>query len=338
MLVSPQRTDRPWQGRVEQSSEVKKTAYDPQCYLCPGNERAGGKKNPVYKNTFVFDNDFSALSRERENNKTNIKDLIISESESGICRVVCFSPRHDLTLAEMDFDDVKTVVDTWVQEFKILGDREEINYVQFFENKGEIMGCSNPHPHSQIWATSAIPVEPLKETIHQKDFLEKKNKCLLCEYITLEMESNERVITGNDDFIVLVPFWAVWPFETLIISKRHIKNISEFSEKEKKSFAGILKEITSIYDKVFDVSFPYSAGIHQSPTDGAEHPEWHFHYHFYPPLLRSAEIKKFMVGFEMLANPQKDFTAETGTVILKQIVKNYFTKEGSNELHVQKGK
>ncbi len=330
VLVSPQRTSRPWQGKVEEITAGKKAEYDPRCYLCPGNERVGGKKNPVYEDTFVFENDYSALNIEKGGSDINVNDLIISEDEPGICKVVCFSPKHNLTLAEMEVEKILAVVDTWVNEFKELGKRAEINYIQIFENKGEIMGCSNPHPHSQIWATHSVPIEPLKETIRQENFLKARKSCLLCDYLKLETELGERLIIDNDDFAVVVPFWSIWPFETIIISKRHIKDISGFSAIEKKSFAAILKEITSVYDKVFDVSFPYSAGIHQAPTDGKEYPGWHFHYHFYPPLLRSAVIKKFMVGFEMLAEPQKDFAAETGAQVLRKIAADNMTAAGKN--------
>lgn len=327
VLVSPQRTERPWQGKVETIIKTPKLKYDRGCYLCPDNERAGGIKNPAYENTFVFENDFSALDMLPEKESRNIQELIISESESGICKVVCFSPRHDLTLSEMEVSDIEKIVDTWIREFADLGKKQGINYVQIFENKGEIMGCSNPHPHGQIWATASVPVEPLKETTRQKDFLIKKGSCMLCEYQKLESVLQERVITENEDFMVIVPFWAVWPFETMIVSKRHIKDIAAFTDNEINSFADILKRLTFIYDKVFDVPFPYSAGIHQSPTDGEQHPEWHFHHHFYPPLLRSANVKKFMVGFEMMANPQKDFTAETAAGMLKNLAEQYLGQE-----------
>lgn len=327
ILVSPHRLQRPWQGRVEEIENGEKLKFDSGCYLCPGNERVGELKNPVYKNTFVFGNDYSALNINHDTVNINLNDLIKTESESGICRVVCFSPRHDLTLSEMDVDDIRKIIEVWIEEFKDLGSSSDINYVQIFENKGEMMGCSNPHPHGQIWATHSIPGEPLKETIHQKDFLYKKGNCLLCEYKKLETDNKERVIIDNEDFVVLVPFWAVWPYETMIISKRHIKDISGLTEKEKNSFADILKNITFIYDKVFNVSFPYSAGIHQAPTDGEDHPEWHFHYHFYPPLLRSPKIRKFMVGYEMLANPQKDFTAESAAEVLKNLAEKYLNPE-----------
>lgn len=319
VLVSPERMKRPWQGKVEVRNTNSKPAYDAGCYLCPGNERAGTKRNPVYNKTYVFENDYSALNIFDERGGLNLQDLIISEDEPGICKVVCFSPRHDLTIADMEISDIRTVIDTWTNEYEELTSREDINYVQIFENKGEIMGCSNSHPHSQIWATHSIPVEPLKETLHQAEYFKTKKNCLLCEYLNLETQLNERIIMENDDFSVLVPFWAVWPFETMILSRRHTSDMTAFTGKEKNSLASILKRITQIYDKVFNVSFPYSAGIHQAPADNKAHPEWHFHYHFYPPLLRSEDIKKFMVGYEMLANPQKDFTAETAAGILKDL-------------------
>lgn len=319
ILVSPHRATRPWQGKVESASKKSGLQYDPKCYLCPGNKRAGNARNSDYKNTFVFTNDFSSLIPDTKNFSYNQNELLIAEGEPGICRVVCFSPRHDLSLANMDKNEIKNVVEVWKNEFIELSEKPYINYVQIFENKGEIMGCSNPHPHGQIWAQSSIPVEPMKETTQLEKYLEKHEKCLLCDYLKLELDLEERIVAENSDFIVLVPFWAVWPFETIIISRRHFKNLFEIRDTEIDSLSDILKTITSKYDRLFDVSFPYSAGIHQSPTDGESHPEWHFHYHFYPPLLRSATIKKFMVGYEMLANPQRDITAELSAERLQSL-------------------
>ncbi len=319
ILVSPHRTSRPWQGKIENTPKKEGPEYDPNCYLCPGNKRAGNVQNPDYKETFVFTNDFSSLLPESKNFSLNENDLLIAEGEQGICRVVCFSPRHDLSLANMTEPEIGKVIEVWKKEFIELGENSFINYVQIFENKGEIMGCSNPHPHGQIWAQSSIPVEPTKETNQFKKYVEKHERCLLCDYLKLELDLNERVVAENNDFITFVPFWAVWPFETVIISKRHFKNLSEIRDTEIDSFSNILKITTSKYDKLFDVSFPYSAGIHQSPTDGRNHFEWHFHYHFYPPLLRSATIKKFMVGYEMLANPQRDITAELSAERLRNL-------------------
>ena len=327
VLVSPHRSKRPWQGQVEKNQIVEKPQYDPSCYLCPGNERAGGKSNPKYTETFVFNNDFSALQPDVPTGSFEKGNLLLAKSETGICRVICFSPRHDLTLPEMESSAIRKVVDLWEKEYRELGSRENINYVQIFENKGSIMGCSNPHPHGQIWAQSELPTEPHKETTQQKKYWDTNGRSLLADYLKLELESKERVISENDDFVVLVPFWAIWPFETMIISKRHFQHMGQMSEQEKDSFARIIKEITIRYDNLFEVSFPYSAGIHQSPTDGQPHEEWHFHMHFYPPLLRSATVKKFMVGYEMLGNPQRDITPEFSAEKLRSLpVIHYKTK------------
>ena len=319
LLVSPHRAKRPWQGQVEKYREDKLPQYDPECYLCPRNKRAGGAKNPDYKDTFVFVNDFSALKPEVPAGKYQDSVTFRAESERGLCKVICFSPRHDLTLPEMDTGAIKKVIDVWQREYLEIGGLDYINYVQIFENKGSVMGCSNPHPHGQIWAQTSIPAEPSKECYHQKKFFERNKKSMLSVYLEKEMEKEERVVIENDRFVVVSPFWGIWPFETLIISKRHLQNIGLMSEEEKQSFAEILQRLTTIYDNLFEVSFPYSAGIHQSPTDGRDHPEWHFHMHFYPPLLRSATIKKFMVGYEMLANPQRDITPEISTKRLREL-------------------
>jgi len=319
VLVSPQRTKRPWQGKVEKLSIRKIPAHEEDCYLCPKNKRASGEINPAYTSTFVFENDFSALHKDTVSFDTNDSDLLKAKSEKGICRVVCFSPKHNLTLAELDNEEIIKVIKTWQYEYASLGKKSIINYVQIFENKGEIMGCSNPHPHGQIWAQEAIPNDPAKEQRNQLKYYNDNKKTLLSDYVKLEQQKQERIVFENDGFILLVPFWAVWPFETIIISKRSISNFLDFSEKEVEELAWVIKVITVKYDNLFNVSFPYSAGIHQAPTDGKDHPEWHFHMHFYPPLLRSATIKKFMVGYEMLAEPQRDITSEKSAEILRQV-------------------
>lgn len=320
ILVSPHRAKRPWQGKVEKNSEPVRKQYDEGCYLCPGNERAGGLKNPDYKETFVFQNDFSALIKEATDFNLNKKDLLIARGEPGICKVVCFSPRHDLSLADMDVTDIKKVIDIWGREYEELGKMKFINYVQIFENKGELMGCSNPHPHGQIWAQKSVPVEPAKEEKQQKKFFRRENKSLLKQYLEIELKEKTRIVYSNSDFTVIVPFWAVWPYETIVISKRHFGNLLQMKENEKDSLADAIKNLTMRYNKLFEISFPYSAGIHQTPTDGKEHKEWHFHMHFYPPLLRSASIKKFMVGYEMLANPQRDITPELSAQRLRELL------------------
>ncbi len=317
--VSPHRTQRPWQGKQEKQEEGQKKEYDENCYLCPGNERAGDAKNPKYRSTFAFDNDFGALLPDIESARLNHKDLFVAKTEKGICRVICFSPRHDLTLPEMEIEQIRKVVDLWVNEYRELGEKPFINYVQIFENKGEIMGCSNSHPHGQIWAQETIPEEPAKELIHQKYYFEKHGKTLLGDYLKEELKEQTRVVAENDDFVVLVPFWAFWPFETLLVSRRPFGRFTDMTDKEKTSLAEIIKNITVKYDHIFDISFPYSAGFHPAPTDGDDHPEWHFHMHFYPPLLRSATIKKFRVGYEMFANSQRDITAESAAKIIRDL-------------------
>lgn len=317
--VSPHRAKRPWQGKQEETPGDEKPEYDPECYLCPGNDRAGGAKNPEYESTFVFTNDFSALKPETPSEKINQNNLLIAKGEKGICRVICFSPRHDLTLPQMDPSQIREVVDLWIKEYSELGSRPYINYVQIFENKGEIMGCSNPHPHGQIWAQETIPDEPAKELKHFKKYYSEHSRTLLSDYVELEIEKEVRVVAENDDFIIVVPFWAFWPFETLLISKRPFGRFTDMTDDEKDSLADIIRRITIKYDNIFEVSFPYSAGFHPAPTDGENHPEWHFHMHFYPPLLRSATVKKFRVGYEMLGNPQRDITPEASAKMLKKL-------------------
>lgn len=317
VLVSPGRIKRPWQGKVETMLVPSLPQYDPDCYLCPRNVRASGKRNPDYDRTFVFDNDFSSLSHETSEFHLNEKGIIRTESEKGICRVICFSPRHDLTLAEMDIADITEVVKIWKAEYIQLGSLDDIDYVQIFENKGELMGCSNPHPHCQVWAESSVPVEPAKEMLQLNKYRDEHASCLICEYLNIENEARERVVGENESFLMIVPFWATWPFETMVISRRHIRSLSELTEPETHDFAATLKELTVRYDNLFNISFPYSSGIHQAPTDGMTHDEWHLHMHFYPPLLRSATVKKFMVGYEMLANPQRDITAEAAAEKLR---------------------
>jgi UDPglucose--hexose-1-phosphate uridylyltransferase len=321
VLVSPHRATRPWQGEVAQPQTASEPAYDPNCYLCPGNARAGGIRNPTYASTFVFENDFAALKPQVQPERLDVdgKGLLVAEVEPGICRVICFSPRHDLTLATMALHEIELVVDTWVGQFRQLGGREDINHVQIFENRGAMMGASNPHPHCQIWATSSIPEAPAKELIAQSAYLKRHSTCLLCDYVALEERQQVRVVCQNQGFVALVPFWAVWPFEVLVCIRRHVGSMSAFAPEDVHSLSDILQRVTSTYDKVFGVPFPYSMGFHQSPTDGADHPECHFHAHFYPPLLRSATIRKFMVGFEMLGTPQRDITPEIAAVRLREL-------------------
>ena len=339
VLVSPHRAQRPWLGQVERTPAENLPAYDPTCYLCPGNERAGGVRNPAYTSTFVFDNDFAALIPDKvtgwQSDKVSdvmaspdhlvtLSDLFRAEETPGICRVVCFSPRHDLTLPELPLPEVEAVVRTWIDQTRDLGERDFVNYVQVFENKGEIMGCSNPHPHSQIWASSHVPNEPAKELAAQADYLREHATCLLCDYLTAEIRNGDRIVAANEHFTALVPFWAVWPFEILLVANHHTAAITALIPPEITALADLLRRVTARYDNLFEISFPYSMGFHQAPTDGQPHLEWHLHAHFYPPLLRSATVKKFMVGYEMLAMPQRDLTPETAAGRLRELSEKHY--------------
>ena len=323
VMVSPHRTKRPWQGKKDKPQEVERLEYDPKCYLCPGNERAGGAKNPNYTGTYSFQNDFAALL---EGPEETFKDgLLEAESESGICKVICYSPNHSLTLPLMEVNDIVEVIRLWQKEYTALGSDPNINHVQIFENKGAIMGCSNPHPHGQIWAQRSIPQEVQKKVVRQKSYWNKNNSSLLGDYIQQELNSKERIVLENESFVALVPYWAVWPFETMIIPKRHVTSVLELSQQEVSDYASLLKALITRYDNLFETSFPYSAGIHQAPTDGKDNSHWHMHMSFYPPLLRSAEVKKFMVGYEMFANPQRDITAEQAAQRLRECATTHYS-------------
>jgi UDPglucose--hexose-1-phosphate uridylyltransferase len=319
-LVSPQRTQRPWSGQVEDTPTESRPAYDPTCYLCPGNTRANGETNSSYTDTFVFTNDFAAVVPDTPVERLQQGPLLRAETEPGHCRVICFSPRHDLTLAGMTPEQIRRVVEVWVEQTLDLGARPDIDYVLAFENKGAMMGCSNPHPHGQIWATAHVPNEPAKELAHQRTFHAEHGRCLLCEYLAEELATEERVICANDTHVALVPFWACWPFETLVLPRRHVASLPALEEAEREGLAEMIQRVTAGYDRLFQVSFPYSMGWHQAPTDGGDHPSWHLHAHYYPPLLRSATVRKFMVGFEMLGTPQRDITPEVAASRLREVM------------------
>jgi len=318
VLVSPHRTKRPWQGKTETAATVEEISYDPTCYLCPGNTRASGTTNEAYTQTYVFTNDFGALLPNTPVFSVN-EGLIRAEGESGLCKVICFSPDHSLTIPAMALEDLIGVIETWQKEFMSLGSLDRINYVQIFENKGEIMGCSNPHPHGQIWAQYAIPTEIEKKTSMQKIYFEQEGRGLLATYLAQELKDGSRLIYENEYMVSLVPFWAIWPYEAMIVPKRQMASIAELTTEEKAAFAEQLKVLTQKYDRLFMTSFPYSAGIHQAPTDGNAYPEWHWHMSFFPPLLRSATVKKFMVGYEMFAMAQRDITAEFAAEKLRSL-------------------
>lgn len=324
VLISPHRTRRPWQGQVERTPAENRPAYDPQCYLCPGNTRAGGHQNPQFTDTFVFDNDYAALLPNGPRGTVGQGELFQAQAETGICRVICFSPRHDLTLPEMELLAIRRVVDLWADQVVDLGANPAINYVQIFENKGAVMGSSNPHPHGQIWSNYTVPLEPAKEDVAQRAYFASHNVPLLVDYLNAEQAAGERIVIENEHWVVVAPYWAVWPFETLLLPRRHVVELPALTAAERDALAGILKRLTTRYDNLFEVSFPYSMGWHGQPTDGARHDHWQLHAHFYPPLLRSATVKKFMVGYEMLATPQRDITAEQAADRLRQMCEIHY--------------
>ena len=335
VLCSPHRAKRPWQGSVEALPPDNRPRYDPNDYLGPGNPRAGGKAhNPKYTDTFVFDNDYMALLPDRpEGTVGNVEkgDLLCAKAVRGRCRVVCFSPRMDVTVAEMSVPELRKVVDTWVEEYEMLGRESYINHVQIFENKGEMMGCSNPHPHGQIWASEFIPQHAERELRNLKEYKAKKGSDMLMDYIELEQRVKQSIVCETNSFLAVVPFWATWPFEILVIAKKKVASFKGFDEEMKNDLADIYRRVTCCYDNLFKTLFPYSMGIHQAPCDGEEHDEAHFHMHFFPPLLRSATVRKFMVGFEMLGEPQRDLTAEQAAKRLAACSETHFNAERKKE-------
>jgi UDPglucose--hexose-1-phosphate uridylyltransferase len=318
LLVSPHRTNRPWLGHVSKQSVPQQLRYDPTCYLCPGNERAQGARNPAYEQIFIFDNDYAALLPENPHQEYDEEGLIAARTERGLCRVICFTPRHDLAIPRMTTAEIRPVVDAWMEQYVDLGSRLWIRHVQIFENRGAIMGTSNPHPHCQVWANGELPNVPAREQSAQVQYRQQHRVCLLCAYLELETKRAERIVCENDEFVALVPYWAVWPFEVMVLSRRHLPSMAELNDEERTGLADILRRITVRYDNLFETAFPYSMGFHQQPTDGEQHPEWHFHAHYFPPLLRSATVQKFMVGYELLAMPQRDITAETAAARLRE--------------------
>jgi UDPglucose--hexose-1-phosphate uridylyltransferase len=319
VLVSPHRMKRPWQGRSENQTKLEKVKHDTNCYLCPGNERINGDKNPHYSGAHVFDNDFAALQTSVDTAYWN-DGLLQAKGESGICRVICYSPDHSKTMSQLSISELVQVVDVWADQYISLSQNPEIHYVQIFENKGEIMGCSNPHPHGQIWSQSSIPNQALKMDQQQLSYFRSHGKLLLLQYVEEEMNHKERLVYENENFAILVPFWAIWPYETIIVPKRHQENISKMSAAQKSHFAEALSLLTKVYDQLFACEFPYSSGIYQAPTTDADHRHWHWHMSFYPPLLRSATVKKFMVGYEMFASPQRDLTPEVAAQNLRLLL------------------
>ena len=324
VLVSPNRTQRPWQGQTETSARPTVVQYDPDCYLCPGNTRAGGHVTPKYESTFVFENDYAALKPDIVEASLDIEDagLLRAETERGVCRVICFDPRHDLTLATMEQAAIRRVVDVWAAQESELAARADIAYVQIFENRGAMMGASNPHPHCQVWATQHLPNEPVAELASQRAHYTEHSSPLLLDYLALELREGERIVAQNESWVALVPFWAVWPFEVMLLPRQHAGSLRTLDIPARDGLANILKVVTAGYNRVFDTPFPYSMGFHGAPVDGAAYPEWQLHAHFFPPLLRSATVRKFMVGFELLGSPQRDITPESAAATLRSVMQS----------------
>lgn len=311
---------------MEDESPDVRPEYDPTCYLCPGNERAGGQRNPAYTATYAFDNDFPALLPEGGAVSGETPELLAVEPVIGQCRVICFSPRHDLTLAEMAPGDVRAVVDTWAEETRTIGEDPRVGYVQVFENKGELMGCSNPHPHCQVWATGHVPLLPERKSRAQQAYLERKGRDLLGDYLETELAEGERIVCRNDHWVALVPWWAVWPFELMLVPVRRVPDLSSSSDTERDALSEIVRSVGTRYDNLFRTSFPYSMGFHGRPTDGREHPWWRLHAVFLPPLLRSATVRKFLVGYELTAEPQRDLTAEQAAARLREQSETHYRR------------
>ncbi len=325
VLVSPHRMKRPWQGQQEETPQEDRPKYDATCYLCPGNTRKSGDVNPDYEDVFVFTNDFASLLPDVPDAPKNNNPLIHTESVQGTSRVICFSPRHDLTLARMSPDEIKTVVNLWANQTAELG--QTYQWVQVFENRGEMMGSSNPHPHGQIWAENVIPNLPYREDVSQRKYYETHASPLLLDYVRYEVGANERIIAQNDSWVALVPYWASWPFETMVLPKTHILRMNDLDDGQRSALANVLKQLLVRYDNLFEVSFPYSMGWHGAPFNGQANVHWQLHAHFYPPLLRSATVRKFMVGYEMMAESQRDLTAEQAADRLRSLSTTHYKEQ-----------
>ena len=324
ILVSPHRTKRPWQGKEEKIQKEQRPEYVKDCYLCPGNERAEGNQNPEYEQDFVFTNDFAALLPDTELDEFKAGPLFKSKTVKGTCQVICFTPRHDMTLAEMDAPDIENVINLWQDQTEELG--KKFQWIQIFENKGAMMGCSNPHPHGQIWAIDDLPVEAKKENINQKQYFKQNNSPMLLDYARNESELMARTITENESWIIVIPFWAFWPFETLVLPKFQVARLPQLDQRRKSDLAAVLKNLLVKYDNLFNTPFPYTMGWHQAPFNQESPDHWTLHGHFYPPLLRSATVKKFRVGYEMLAESQRDLTAEKAAQYLNQQPEIHYKK------------
>jgi UDPglucose--hexose-1-phosphate uridylyltransferase len=319
ILVSPHRLSRPWLGATDAPQTAPAMAHDPDCYLCPGNARVGGVRNPDYSGVYVFDNDFAALLPDTSP-AAAADPVLVSEPESGVCRVICYTPDHSLTMAQMGQAQIRGVIDVWAAQFCELAARPDIGAVTIFENRGAMMGASNPHPHGQIWATHSVPNELAREDERQQTWMCEHGEPLLSSYLARELADGSRIVSENETFVALVPFWAAWPFETLILPRWPVSGLDGLTTQEFDDLAGVLHRVTRAYDALFGVPFPYSMGLHQRPCRLTDESHFTLHVHFYPPLLRSASVRKFMVGFEMLAMPQRDMTPEEAAERLRAVL------------------
>jgi UDPglucose--hexose-1-phosphate uridylyltransferase len=320
VLVSPHRITRPWQGAVAEAAAAPDRRYDPHCHLCAGNVRVSGAANPDYEGVYVFDNDFPALLPPDPAAAPSGDPVFVAEPESGLCRVICYSPDHSLSMARMPRATLRSVVDVWAAQTAALGARPDIGAVTIFENRGEMMGASSPHPHGQIWATSSTPNELAREDARQRAWFAEYGEPMLSAYLRRELERGERVILANDGFAAIVPYWAAWPFEAIVLPRRSVSGLDRLTGPEMEALAEVLGRLTAAYDALFAAPFPYSMGFHQRPMRAPDEAHFTLHAHVYPPLLRSASIRKFMVGFEMLAMPQRDLTPEDAAARLRAVV------------------
>ena len=324
IICSPQRALRPWNGQREAVVVARRASRDPGCHLCPGSRRSTGAVNPDYATPYVFENDFRALVDNPQPHDESQHPLLASADIDGTCRVICFSPRHDLSLAQMSVPQIEQVVATWIGQSRELGAR--YRWVQVFENKGAAMGCSNPHPHGQIWAMNHLPTLPAREDANQLRYFGEHGRPLLADYVATELARGERVVCSNDEWVALVPYWAAWPFETLLLPRFPVTRLRELTDDRRRQLAAILKSLLCRYDNLFQTDFPYSMGWHGAPEGDGSAAHWLLHAHFYPPLLRSATVRKFMVGFEMMAEAQRDLTPETAAARLREVSAIHFTE------------
>ncbi|AYU89386.1 MULTISPECIES: galactose-1-phosphate uridylyltransferase [Serratia] len=327
VLVSPHRAKRPWQGQQESVPTATLPTHDPDCFLCPGNARVTGGRNPEYRGTYVFTNDFAALMSDTPPAPDSHDPLMRSQSARGVSRVICFSPDHSKTLPELTLPALEQVVTAWQAQTEELG--KHYPWVQLFENKGAAMGCSNPHPHGQVWANSFLPNEAEREDRLQHDYFREHASPLLLDYAQRELAAGERIVVNTEHWLAVVPYWAAWPFETLLLPKTAVQRITDLSAAQSRDLALALKKLTSRYDNLFQCSFPYSMGWHGAPFNGADNRHWQLHAHFYPPLLRSASVRKFMVGYEMLAETQRDLTAEQAAERLRAVSDIHYREAGA---------